>query len=91
MRVCACVWCMRAYSSLCWYIYLRIMEELKFHNEKVINDEDEFSNTGLHKAAENGHLKAIKLLTQWGAVKDARYVSYPSAQVRLSIPSVKAP
>jgi ankyrin repeat protein len=48
------------------------MEELKSRNEKVINDEDEFSNSGLHKAAENGHLEAIKLLTQWGAAKDAR-------------------
>ena len=50
----------------------RVMAELKSRNEKVVNDEDEFSNTGLHKAAESGHLSAVQLLTQWGASKEAR-------------------
>ena len=50
--------------------------ELILYNEKVINDEDEFSNTGLHKAAENGHLEVVKVLVEWGATKEARYVAF---------------
>ena len=41
-------------------------------NEKVINDEDEESNSALHMAAEEGHLDVATYLVEWGADKEAR-------------------
>ena len=40
--------------------------------DKVLNDEDEDSNTSLHLASEAGHLNTVKLLISKGADKESR-------------------
>ena len=41
--------------------------------EKLINDEDEESNTGLHMSADSGYLAVVRYLVKRGAEKGARY------------------
>ena len=39
----------------------------------IMNDEDDCSNTPLHLAALNGHIRVVELLLNQGAAIDARY------------------
>ena len=50
----------------------RTVVELLRKDPSIINDEDEASNTALHLAATEGHLKCCKELLERGAEVDAR-------------------
>lgn len=50
----------------------RVVVLLLNNSDKVINEVDEYSNTALHHASANGHLRVVKALVEWGADKEAR-------------------
>ena len=50
----------------------RTIAELLKRDPSIINDEDEASNTPLHLAASEGHVKCCKALLENGAEVDAR-------------------
>ena len=52
----------------------RTVTELVRKDPSIINDEDEASNTPLHLAATEGHVKCCKELLERGAEVDARWV-----------------
>ena len=52
----------------------RTITELVKKDPSIINDEDEASNTPLHLAATEGHVKCCKELLERGAEVDARWV-----------------
>ena len=55
----------------------RTVLELINRDRNVINDRDEASNTALHLAAIEGHIKCCKALLENGAEVDARCVEIP--------------
>ena len=50
----------------------RTVIELVKRDPSIVNDEDEASNTPLHLAAIEGHVKCCKALLERGAEVDAR-------------------
>ena len=52
----------------------RTVIELVKRDPSIVNDEDEASNTPLHLAAIEGHVKCCKALLERGAEVDARWV-----------------
>ena len=52
----------------------RTVIELIKRDPSIVNDEDEASNTPLHLAAIEGHLKCCRALLERGAEVDARCV-----------------
>ena len=59
-------------KSICMSYLFRTVTELVRNDPSIINDEDEFSNTPLHLAATEGHVKCCKALLENGAEVDAR-------------------
>lgn len=41
----------------------------------IVNDEDDASNSPLHLAALEGHVRVVEILLECGAAVDARYAS----------------
>ena len=71
----------------CFFFFLRrTVVELLRKDPSIINDEDEASNTALHLAATEGHLKCCKELLERGAEVDARL-----AKVFFSLTAVNKP
>lgn len=77
MRVCKKVsrlfvyFCVVAFvmiHNLCFRVTMTLIKQ----NPLIINDEDDCSNTPLHLAALNGHIKVVELLLNQGASIDAR-------------------
>ena len=55
--------------------FFSVVEAFLKHDDTVLNDEDENSNTALHMAAENGHYDVVKILCTYGADKLNRFVT----------------
>ena len=63
----------------------RTVIELVKRDPSIVNDEDEASNTPLHLAAIEGHVKCCKALLERGAEVDARWVQSVSFPVYTTI------
>ena len=55
-----------------YFALFRTVNELVKKDPSIVNDEDEASNTALHLAATEGHVKCCKTLLENGAEVDAR-------------------
>ena len=63
----------------------RTVIELVKRDPSIVNDEDEASNTPLHLAAIEGHVKCCKALLERGAEVDARWAQSVSISVHTTI------
>ena len=65
-------------------LYRTVIELVK-KDPSIVNDEDEASNTPLHLAATEGHVKCCKELLERGAEVDARWDEVMSDFVLLNV------
>ena len=55
-----------------YHLCFRIVDVILETTVKVLNEQDEISNTALHLAAEGGHVDIVETLINIGANKESR-------------------